>query len=134
MSASRSKQKAEKAVKGLGIESRGLLGQQSASFQTHCSEETNLLTSRSRKDAWLFSSGSPSTNKTAGSLKMNLVLCSNLDGEIFHPFSEFFLKISCSSGSASAACRRGLCKLNPKRWKRFWHCLTCRRTEKLFSR
>ena len=124
----------KKLMKGLGIESRSCLGHQLARCQIYCSKETNLLSSRSRKYTGLLSSGSPSAGESTGSLKMNFVFCPYLDPEIFYPFLEFFLNAFCFSGSALAACRRGLCRVKPKRWRTFWHCLTRKWTEYCFSR
>lgn len=112
-------ERAEKVMKCLGIEGGSLFGYQLPSPQAYCSKEANLLASGSREHPRLLAFGSPGTSETCSSLKMDFVLCPNLDTGLFYPSLEFFLNVSCSFGSALAACRRGRCNVRLRRWKMF---------------
>jgi hypothetical protein len=82
-------------AKGVGIEGRSLFCEETASFQIECPEETHFVTDRRREHARLLSFWSPHPYQTAVPLEMDFVLAPKLDGGIFHPLAEVFLKASC---------------------------------------
>jgi len=119
----------DKIAKGLGIESGSLLCEETACFQIECPKEAHFVTNRRREHTRLLSLRGPHPYQAAVPLEMDLVLAPKLDGGVFHPSVEVFLKASCWSGSASLAWRRGLWRLNPSWWNSLWHCRTLNETE-----
>lgn len=115
-------------AKGLAIECRGLLGEESASFQVQRPEEAHLLAGRGREHTRLLPLGGPHSYQTGVSLEMHLVLAPELNMRIVHPLVELFLKASRWRGSASWAWRRGLCRVSPIWWNSLWHWRTPRET------
>jgi len=113
---SRLKKITDKLAKGLGTESGRLLGNQTPGFQVERSKEACFVADRRREYAGLLSLGCPHPDQTAVPLEMDFVLAPKLDCRVFHPLVVVFLKVSCRTGLASLACRRGLWRLNPSLW------------------
>jgi hypothetical protein len=93
----------DKVAKGLGIESGSFLGEETSSFQVERPEEAHFVAYRRREHTGLLSLWRPHPYQAAMSLEMDFVLAPKLDGGIFHPSVEVFLKASCWTGSASLA-------------------------------